>query len=146
MIIKSVAFPVRSFMIVSIRARSIPDSRYETIRLRSCSRRLCVGGIGPWFLEPWRRIVQEGYDVHYIILRADKEETFKRAIHRSKLDRETNIRLVEVMWEQFNDLEGYGSNVIDTTDCLPQETVSRIKKKIADKTALLGGRCMQDGR
>ena len=40
-----------------------------------------------------------GYEVHYIVLRANKEETMRRAINRSKLDRKTNIELVEVMWE-----------------------------------------------
>ena len=33
--------------------------------------------------------------MHYIILRASKEETLKRAVERSKLDRKTNIDLVE---------------------------------------------------
>lgn len=47
------------------------------------------GIIGPWFLKPWLDIVQEGYEVHYIILRANKEETMKRAVNRAKLDRET---------------------------------------------------------
>lgn len=36
------------------------------------------GVVGPWFLEPWRGGVREGYEVHYVILRAGKEETFKR--------------------------------------------------------------------
>ena len=42
------------------------------------------GIIGPWFLEPWLDIVREGYEVHYIILRANKKETMMRAIERSK--------------------------------------------------------------
>ena len=58
------------------------------------------GIIGPWFLKPWLDIVQEGYEVHYIILRANKEETMKRAINCVKLDKETNIELVESMWKQ----------------------------------------------
>lgn len=33
------------------------------------------GIIGPWFLAPWLNIVQEGYEVNYIILRTNKEET-----------------------------------------------------------------------
>ena len=33
------------------------------------------GIICPWFLQPWLNIVHEGYEVHYIILRASKEET-----------------------------------------------------------------------
>lgn len=95
------------------------------------------GIIGPWFLEPWLKVVQESYEVHYIILRANKEETMKRAIERSKLNRQTNIELVETMWEQFNNLEAYGSNVIDTTNCSINDTVSVVKRKIASKANLL---------
>ena len=62
------------------------------------------GIVGPWFLEPWLNIVQEHYEVHYIVLRASKEETMKRAIERSKLDRETNVELVETMWKQFSNI------------------------------------------
>ena len=74
------------------------------------------GIIGPWFLAPWMKIVQEGYEVHYIVLRADKEETMKRAIERTKLSKEANIELVEVMWEQFAKIGDYESFVINTTD------------------------------
>lgn len=97
------------------------------------------GIIGPWFLKPWLDTVQEGYEVHYIILRANKEETMKRAVNRAKLDRETNIELVESMWEQFQNLGIYESNVIDTTNFLIQDTVSAIKAKLASKTMLLFG-------
>ncbi|MDE7157419.1 MAG: AAA family ATPase [Lachnospiraceae bacterium] len=95
------------------------------------------GIIGVWFLEPWLKVVQEGYEVHYIILRASKDETMKRAIGRSKLDIQTNIELVEAMWEQFNNLGTYESNVIDTTNCSIQDTVLIIKENIANKTNML---------
>ena len=61
-------------------------------------------------------------DRHYIILRASKEETLKRAVERSKLDRKTNSELVETMWEQFCNLGIYESNVVDTTNYSIQET------------------------
>lgn len=95
------------------------------------------GIIGPWFLEPWRNLVREHYEVHYIVLRASKEETTKRAIECTKLDRNTNIELVETMWEQFCNLGIYESNVVDTTTYSIQDTVSTIKEKIASGTALL---------
>ncbi|MBS6195507.1 MAG: AAA family ATPase [Clostridiales bacterium] len=95
------------------------------------------GIIGPWFLKPWSNVVQEGYEVHYIILRADKAETMKRAVERAKLDRETNVELVEIMWEQFHNLGDYESHVIDTTNYSIQETVSVIKEKISDRADLL---------
>ena len=95
------------------------------------------GIVGPWFLEPWRALAQEGYEVHYIVLRASKEETMKRAVERAKLDRKTNVELVETMWEQFCDLGKYESNVIETTACSIREAVLAVKEKIASGTALL---------
>ena len=95
------------------------------------------GIIGPWFLEPWLNIVREGYEVHYIVLRANKEETMKRAIERSKLDRKTNIELVEIMWEQFNNLGAYEKNILDTTQLSVEDTVSAIKEKVSNKSTLL---------
>ncbi|EFA3356543.1 hypothetical protein HF754_001795, partial [Campylobacter jejuni] len=86
---------------------------------------------------PWQSLVREHYEVHYIILRASKEETMKRAVERSKLDRETNIELVETMWKQFSNLGIYELNVIDTTTYSIQETVSAVQEKIASRAALL---------
>ena len=73
----------------------------------------------------------------YLILRASKEETLKRAVERSKLDRKTNIELVETMWEQFSNLGIYELNVIDTTTHSIKDTVSAVKEKIVSGTALL---------
>ena len=97
------------------------------------------GIVGPWFLEPWRALVREQYEVHYIVLRASREETMRRAVERSKLDRETNAALVETMWEQFCGLGIYESYVIDTTNQSVRETVRAVKAKIADGTARLSG-------
>ena len=95
------------------------------------------GIVGPWFIDPWKRLIPEHYDVHYIVLRASKKETLKRVVERVKLDRKTNIELVETMWEQFSDLGIYESNVIDTTTYTIKDTVSAIKEKVASGTALL---------
>lgn len=95
------------------------------------------GIVGPWFLEPWLNTAQEGYEIHYIVLSATKEETMKRAIGRSLPDREANVELVETMWSQFHDLGIYEKNVIDTTLLSIRETVDQIKRKTAEKTALL---------
>ena len=95
------------------------------------------GIVGPWFLTPWKEAVQEGYEIHYIILRADKEETMKRAIERTKLNRDTNIELVEVMWKQFVNLGDYEPFVINTTDCSIEKTVSIIKEHIKERKHLL---------
>ena len=95
------------------------------------------GIVGPWLLEPWKALAQEDYEVHYIVLRASKKETMKRAVERSKLDRKTNIELVETMWEQFSGLGVYESNVIDTTTFTIKDTVSAIKERVACGTSLL---------
>lgn len=95
------------------------------------------GIVGPWFLEPWLKAVQDHYQVHYIILRATKEVTLRRAIHRSKLDEDSNMELVENMWEQFNNLGRYESNIIDTTNQSIKQSVSTIKAVIEKKSSLL---------
>ncbi len=79
----------------------------------------------------------EGYEVHYLILRASKEETMKRAVSRSKLDRKTNMELVETMWAQFQDLGCYEANVIDTTNETIEMTADAVKRKIRDGSCRL---------
>ena len=95
------------------------------------------GIVGPWFLEPWRALVREDYEVHYIVLRASKEETMKRAVERSKLDRKTNVELVETMWEQFCNLGIYESNVIETTTYSIQEAVFSVKERLCHNKWLI---------
>ena len=95
------------------------------------------GIVGPWFLEPWRRLAQEGYEIHYLVLRAGREETLRRAVSRAKLSRALNTQLVETMWAQFQSLGVYERNVIDTTKLSIPETVAAIQAKIADRSALL---------
>lgn len=95
------------------------------------------GIVGPWFLAPWLKLISEGYKVHYIVLRASKSETLKWAIEREKLDSKTNTELVEVMWEQFQNLGIYEANVIDTTVQSMQDTLLAVKQLISHKAALL---------
>ena len=61
----------------------------------------------------------------------------KRAVERSKLDRKTNVELVETMWGQFCNLGIYESNVIETTTYSIQEAVFVVKEKISSGAALL---------
>lgn len=95
------------------------------------------GIIGPWFLAPWIKTAQDNYEMHYIILWTSREMTMKRATERTKLNKESNIELVKVMWEQFENLGQYESNVINTTDLSIAETVSIVKNEIEKKTKLL---------
>ena len=82
-------------------------------------------------------IVLVGFVVLFFILRTNKEETMKRAIERSKLDRDTNIELVQTMWEQFCNLGIYEKNVVDTTNFSISDTVLVVREKITNKACLL---------
>lgn len=95
------------------------------------------GVVGPWFLDPWRSLARKGCEVHYIILRAGREETMRRAVGRSKLDREANAKLVEAMWEQFSGLGGCERYVVDVTALSVSEVASLIKEIVANGTHLL---------
>ncbi|WP_125566400.1 AAA family ATPase [Companilactobacillus insicii] len=109
-------------------AKSFSDGGYEVI---------VDGIVGPWFLDPWKKLVQQGYEVHYIILRANRDVTMKRAIGRAKLDEDTNIKLVETMWEQFANVGEYENNVIDSTQQSSGETAREIRFHIAKKDFII---------
>lgn len=44
------------------------------------------GIVGTWFLKYFENAVREGNAQHYVILRADKGETLRRAFCGNKLD------------------------------------------------------------
>ncbi len=88
------------------------------------------GIVGPWFLDPFLRAAREGCAVHYIVLRANREETLRRAVGRSKLGREANFEVVEAMWPQFACLGRWEANALDTTALTLDETVAAIKARV----------------
>lgn len=85
---------------------------------------------GPWFSAPLTQAAALEYEVHYVVLRAGRTETMKRAVGRSKLNKKTNAELVEIMWKYFCRLGDYERFVIDTTNRSIDETVSLIKERI----------------
>lgn len=98
---------------------------------------LVDGIIGPWFLSPWMQAAADGYEVHYIVLRASKEETLRRGIHREKLDAAANTELIQVMWEQFAHLGEFEAHVIDTTDQTIEQSVAQIRRCLQERSMLL---------
>jgi chloramphenicol 3-O-phosphotransferase len=114
---------------------------------REAAKRFARGGydvvvdgvIGPWFLEPWLQAAREGYQVHYLVLRASKEATLARALGRAKLDAATNRELVETMWTQFADLGPWEPWSVDTTALTPQATAELLQEKLQMNTNLLTG-------
>ena len=97
-------------------------------------------------MEPWRDLARENDEVHYLALRASKEETIRRAVGCSKLDKPTNVELVETMWEQFCGLGVYESHVVETTNASIRETVCAVKEKIASGAARLSDTAAKERR
>ena len=95
------------------------------------------GVVGPWMLSPWLQAAREGCQVHYLVLRANREETLRRATERAKLDEKINTELVEVMWPQFQELGVYEGHVIDTTRLAAEETLQVVLERIAAGDAVL---------
>lgn len=95
------------------------------------------GVVGPWLLEPWQELAAQGYEIHYLILRASEQETMRRAIARTKLDRATNEAIVTAMWKQFCTLGEYERHVVETDAFSVQETVSKVQEIVASRTVLL---------
>ncbi len=56
-------------------------------------------------------IVKEKYEMHYIILRADKKEIIKRTVRRLKPNQTTNIELVEMIGNNLINLK-YSSQML----------------------------------
>ena len=88
------------------------------------------GVVGPWYLEPWLAAARKGTEIHYFVLRADRETTLARALGRAKLDEDTNRQLVKAMWEQFARLGPWEPYALDTTCLTPQETAALLQEKL----------------
>lgn len=95
------------------------------------------GVVGPWLLEPWQELAAQGYEIHYLILRASKQETMRRAIARTKLDRPTNEAIVTAMWKQFCEVGDYERHVVETDAFSVRETVSKVQEIVASRAVLL---------
>jgi hypothetical protein len=115
-IILSYTVIIESFMAASV-AR-LANGGYEVI---------VDGIVGPWFIEPWLKLVQNGFDVRYIILRPDEQTAISRAKERDK-SALTDVDVIEHMWRCFSDLGKYESYTIDTTNQTIEATVTAIHK------------------
>lgn len=68
--------------------------------------------------------------IHYIILRAGKDETLRRAISRDKLGQDANTELVESMWHQFDNLGEFEKYVVDASVSSPDVTALHVDEGI----------------
>ncbi|MDR2006537.1 MAG: ATP-binding protein [Acidaminococcales bacterium] len=103
--------------------------------------RLAIGGyevivdgiVGPWFLAPWLKMAQDGFDVRYIILRPVEQTAVSRAVKRGG-ETLTDAETVRRMWRAFADLGPYEPHVIDTTTQSIDETALSIRKLLGEGT------------
>lgn len=89
------------------------------------------GVIGPWFLAPWIKLAEEGFDIRYIVLRPDEETTISRALERTQRDYfPLNREDIKNVWRSLSDLGKYESNVVDTTAQTIDESTVHIQKML----------------
>jgi hypothetical protein len=96
-----------------------------------CHKLPLINIVGPWFIEPWLKLVQNGFGVRYIILRPDEQTAISRAKERDK-SALTDVDVIEHMWRCFSDLGKYESHTIDTTNQTIEATVTAIHKLLAE--------------
>ena len=91
------------------------------------------GVIGPWFLEPWRKVAESGVDVRYIVLRPDEQTTVRRAAERAKqADVPLEETVVRSMWQMMASLGAYESHAVNTAGQTPEESAAHLKKRLTD--------------
>lgn len=91
------------------------------------------GVIGPWFLEPWIKIADEGVDVRYIILRPNVQTTVSRAAKREQREFfPLDDKITSELWYSLADLGSYELHAIDTTTLTIDESVILVQKMLSE--------------
>jgi chloramphenicol 3-O-phosphotransferase len=120
----------------------LPEAQEQNVivleAFTASATRYAVGGyevivdgiIGPWFLDPWLKALQDGFDVRFVVLRPDEQTTVARAGARQS-GALVNPEIVGKMWRYFAHLGRYESHVIDTTMHSIDESVATIRKSLA---------------
>lgn len=96
------------------------------------------GVIGPWFLEPWLNLVDEGFEVRLVVLRPDLETTQARATARDPAHDLTDLRAVTGMWNHFSHLGRHESYVLDTSAQTIAQTFAAVGSRLKNPSSLLG--------
>ena len=89
------------------------------------------GVIGPWFIDLWKKPVQNGLDVRYVILRPGRAETVRRGLAR---EARTEFPLTEQvfmdMWDMFAELGDYEAHAVNTGGQTAEETAIYLKESL----------------
>lgn len=59
------------------------------------------GIVGPWFINPFFKSKNKGYEIHHIILKPNLNATIKRALNRLKLSSDENLKIVNICGHNF---------------------------------------------
>ena len=120
----------------------LPEAQEQNITVleafTASAIRYAVGGyevivdgiIGPWFLDPWLKAVQDGLDVHFVVLRPALQTSVARAVQRPS-EALVNPEIVGKMWRYFAHLGPYEPHVIDTTLLTLDESVATVRTSLA---------------
>ena len=116
--------------VTAVEAMSAAAARFD----RSGYEVFVDGILGPWFIDPWRRL---GMEVDYCILRPSVAIAHERAAARVDHPLQ-DLSAVAVMHEAFSDLGPYEPHVIDTTELDLGQTVSEVSRLRAAGQLRLG--------
>ncbi|ROS74451.1 AAA family ATPase [Cellulomonas sp. PhB143] len=99
------------------------------------------GIIGPWMLPHFQRpSAHDGLTaprIHYVVLRASRAESLRRAQARASPDALVDEVPVTELWDQLADLGALESHVIDTTAHGPDETLAAVRRAVSGEQFLL---------
>lgn len=92
------------------------------------------GIIGPWFLAPFRQLMDEHQlPVSYIVLRPTLETALVRAQQRSG-DELKDVDPIAELYVAFGDLGELESHVIDNHRGVPRDTATEVRSAVAKGT------------
>lgn len=83
------------------------------------------GVVGPWMLHHFRDRPSD-VDVHYVILRPERDVALARAQTRTAPGALTDRAPILAMWDQFADLGEYEAHVLDTSLQDTSQTLRRL--------------------
>lgn len=109
------------FQSIMASARCFAENGYEVV---------ISATIGPWFLKLLYETVELGHEVHYILLRANRETILKRV---SQKDLETAV----ILNERFNRLGNDEHFALEISKMTSEEAALAIRQIIDEKTHLL---------
>ena len=113
---------------IAASAAQFADGGYEVI---------LDGVFGPWFLNPFLALRQEGFEVHYIVLRPDEQTIVSRATGRNDEIALRDTDVVKEMWQAFSDLGEYEAHAVDSSKQNINETALCIRQLLNDNKILL---------